>query len=64
MWVKHTSERVTLEEVGLPLVSPYLLPPLQLTEDSLKALVHVVELNSQSREENMGLVISDENTGF
>lgn len=26
--------------------SPYLLPPLQFTENSLKALVHVVKLNS------------------
>lgn len=24
---------------------PYLLPPLQLTEDSLKTLMHVVKLN-------------------
>lgn len=27
-------------------MGPYLLPPLQLTEDSLEALVHVVKLTS------------------
>lgn len=30
-------------------MGPYLLPPLQLTEDSLEALVHVVKLNISHR---------------
>lgn len=31
-------------------VVPYLLPPLQLTKDALKALVHVVELGRSKRD--------------
>ena len=30
---------------------PYLLPPLQLTEDSLEAFVHVVKLDGHSEKE-------------
>lgn len=44
--MKDANNWLVIEQVSL-FVSrgPYLLPPLQLTEDSLEALVHVVKLN-------------------
>lgn len=34
--------------------SPYLLPPLQLAENSLEALVHVVKLNISRGQQGQG----------